>query len=869
MMHIDFEDEAGDSDVDAALSLNDEAVTVISPTKPLSHTTETGAGAAQPEQSAGTILVASLVQNPNKAGTGGRSKDEINKIIMEASKNSAYFKKQTEKSEKLNKDIQTLKEKASKITAVDLELSSHHVKTILAERAAKRDLSRVIVHVDMDAFYSSVEELDRPDLKGTPMAVGGPKSGGTLCTANYEARKYGVRSAMATHIAKKLCPELVILKPDFHKYETSSNLIRTVFAKYHEKFTPASLDEAYLDITDYLTEHPDLTPESLVEQMRAEIRETSKLTASAGIACNRMIAKVCSDYNKPNGQFRVASDPEAILEFMKELPIRKIPGIGAVSEQYLKAFGVEKCGDLESRLPLLRLILHDSLFDHCVDISLGIGSVDVNRNDDYIQKGIGREQLSFLVAQVMTAHMRTPTAMYEELEKLAQELESDMAERGLAARCVNLKLKNSEFALSTRAKTLSSFIWTANDMFNVAQELLCKELEACPKLTLRLIGIRMTIIVKKSDLDQRKSVFATEPTPTDEPSSSRQKSTKTENCIICFEPVEIPLYTTHVIGCMQRQEKQEQQEKVGKDPSAKPPLPSSSTSSTLSKQKAKANPLPFPPKQSFFKPIPHSLSSASTMCHAKTSAAEILHPVNASFSSSSSSTSAPTSVDSEIKPCPFCNILLKVATAERHIGICYVKHEHPDRVEEYKEYMKSQKSGITKPSTSNPTTPTKSNTIKSTQNSPSSKTSNFRCLHCNYNLNLLSPEDAVFHVENCESAKQTPKKPNSTANIITKGKLNHASSPSKKRATENLGIKKFFVKKEVEDSNSVVGEKRKRIVEIEGVEEVDSHQGEEEDNPYLSSQGQKYFGNYETCFVCDKEVPATFFAEHVNDHFPK
>ncbi|ORY52916.1 DNA/RNA polymerase [Rhizoclosmatium globosum] len=180
-----------------------------------------------PTTTTDSLLTASMLQNPNKAGTGGRSKDEINRIILEASKNSAYFKRQGEKAEKLNADICQLKERAAKLTAADLEASAAVVKTLVAARAATRDLSRTIVHVDMDAFYASVEELDRPDLKGKPMAVGGPKAGGTLCTANYEARKWGVRSAMATHIAQKLCPELVILKPNFEKYQKYSNLFAT------------------------------------------------------------------------------------------------------------------------------------------------------------------------------------------------------------------------------------------------------------------------------------------------------------------------------------------------------------------------------------------------------------------------------------------------------------------------------------------------------------------------------------------------------------------------------------------------------------------------------------------------------------------
>ncbi|KAJ3136353.1 hypothetical protein HK100_001802 [Physocladia obscura] len=170
------------------------------------------------------LLASSLLQNPNKAGTGGRSKDEINAIILAASK-----------MERLGKEIQELQERAAEFSAEDIAASAFVVTKMVEVQEEKRDLSRTIVHIDMDAFYASVEILDRPDLKEKPMAVGGPKSGGTLCTANYEARKYGVRSAMATHIALALCPELIILRPDFPKYQKKAELIRAVFAVSDQK----------------------------------------------------------------------------------------------------------------------------------------------------------------------------------------------------------------------------------------------------------------------------------------------------------------------------------------------------------------------------------------------------------------------------------------------------------------------------------------------------------------------------------------------------------------------------------------------------------------------------------------------------------
>ncbi|KAI8620322.1 hypothetical protein BC830DRAFT_1237384 [Chytriomyces sp. MP71] len=511
----------------------------------------------------------SLLQNPNKAGTqaGNRSKEEIERIVEETSKNSPFYLKQQEKNAKLQLDVQALMQREAQVTPEQLAHSTSEVRKLCKALEETRDLSRVIVHVDQDAFYAvessskdaflvpqlaptcttqSVEELERPDLKDKPMGVGGTGAGGTLTTANYVARKWGVRSAMATYIARKLCPELIILPPRFDKYTHYSNLIRKVFEKYHPRFTPASLDEAYLDLTEYLEAHPETSADEVVQRIRTEIFETTGLTASAGIACNRMIAKVCSDHNKPNGQFTIKSEPEAILAFMQNLPVRKIPGIGAVAEQHLKALGVEKCGHLAPRLPVLRLLLNPSLFEHCLHISLGIGSNNVDRSDD-IQKGIGREQTN--------SKMSKPEIMYTELQALVNQLEVDMKEAGLAGRCVTLKLTDVKYNKSTRSKTLPTFISKADEMFEVAQDLLVKELLSKPKLHLRLIGVRITVLESSANLAKTASVFKrTAPDSDDDPSSKRLKSTELA-CPVCSDIVEPSMLSLHVLACLDKQEK--------------------------------------------------------------------------------------------------------------------------------------------------------------------------------------------------------------------------------------------------------------------------------------------------------------------------
>lgn len=187
----------------------------------------------------------------------------------------------------------------------------------LAELEMSRDLSQYVIHVDCDAFFAAVEELDRPELKTVPMAVGK----GVLTTCNYVARKFGIRSGMASFVAKKLCPQLVLLPSNYEKYTAKATEIRGILAQYDPLFESASCDEAYLNITAYCDEN-QMDPEEAVQRLRAEVLENTKISVSAGIAPNAKIAKISSNINKPNGQFRVPNDRTAVLEFMRDLPVR-------------------------------------------------------------------------------------------------------------------------------------------------------------------------------------------------------------------------------------------------------------------------------------------------------------------------------------------------------------------------------------------------------------------------------------------------------------------------------------------------------------------------------------------------------------------
>lgn len=205
---------------------------------------------------------------------------------------------------------------------------------------------RKIIHVDMDCFYAAVEVKYRPELKGKPIGIGGPpNSRSVLCTANYEARKFGVRSAMPSSQAVRLCPELILLPPNFELYRKESHAVREIMRRFTEIIEPLSLDEAYLDVTGASHFHGSAT--LIAKEIRARIQRELDLTASAGVAPNKFLAKIASDWNKPNGQFLIR--PEDVETFVKTLPVEKIHGVGKVTSKKLHELGLHTCADIQAQ----------------------------------------------------------------------------------------------------------------------------------------------------------------------------------------------------------------------------------------------------------------------------------------------------------------------------------------------------------------------------------------------------------------------------------------------------------------------------------------------------------------------------------------
>jgi DNA polymerase-4 len=209
-------------------------------------------------------------------------------------------------------------------------------------------MTRKIIHVDMDCFYAAVEVKHNPELRGKPLGVGGPaESRSVLCTASYEARKFGVRSAMPSATAKRLCPKLILVPPRFDLYKKESHAVREILERYTKRIEPLSLDEAYLDVTD--STHCRGSATLIAKEIRAAIQKELELTASAGIAPNKFLAKIASDWNKPNGQFVIR--PRDVEKFMLTLPVEKIHGVGKVTAKKMHALGLFTCADIQARSP--------------------------------------------------------------------------------------------------------------------------------------------------------------------------------------------------------------------------------------------------------------------------------------------------------------------------------------------------------------------------------------------------------------------------------------------------------------------------------------------------------------------------------------
>ncbi|CAM9656177.1 unnamed protein product [Ectocarpus sp. 6 AP-2014] len=527
-----------------------------------------------------------FVFSNNKAGMGSVDKERVNRIIYEMSKNSSYFKQAKLQDDKLDQKVAEMKVKLKALGTVRKAQRTRQADKIATELEAQRQLDEVCMVIDMDMFYAAVEVRDRPELADKPVAVGGESM---ISTTNYQARLKGVRSAMPGFIGRKLCPELVFVKPDYEKYTVVAEQIREIFREYDPRMRAYSLDEAYLNVTKVLTErlgldgsnapagtkeagvaapaavagapehvcsgtyeaeadtsrrpsmgsnitYPEIRYEgdeeddeeardgrsgerrspretrrirlfeaarALAEEIRGRIREATKLTASVGIGPNFMLAKIASDWNKPDGQMCIGGDRAEVLRFLHDLPVRKIGGVGKVQEKCLReALGVVTCGDLFRERGSVIHVMTPHTSQWLIKASLGIASADHDVATEQAQAvgAVTRKQIRRELpnnGERTFGELSAPRDLLAKCREICDSLAAEMATKGLEAKTVGLKVKTTKFQVRTQDSTGNAYVSSADDLFSAASALLQREIQGAAaasapggKLRLRLMGVR-------------------------------------------------------------------------------------------------------------------------------------------------------------------------------------------------------------------------------------------------------------------------------------------------------------------------------------------------------------------------------------------
>lgn len=349
-------------------------------------------------------------------------------------------------------------------------------KSPLVDDLDFRQHIRKIIHVDMDAFYASVETLDHPELRYLPVAVGGSSKRGVVAAASYEARKFGVRSAMSGRLAARLCPDLVFVKPRFERYREISQEIRKVFFEYTDLVEPLSLDEAYLDVTQNKKNLESGTV--LAKEIRTKIKSQTGLNASAGISINKFLAKIASDINKPNGQKTIP--PDEVLDFIKKLDVKKFHGVGKVTQEKMYQVGIFTGEDLRQRSLDELTFLFGKVGLHYYRVVRGVHLSAVTT--ERMRKSLGAER-------TFNENISSEIYMIERLEQIAEEIQKRLQRNDLAGKTITLKIKYSDFTVQTRSKTLNYFISSKDLILEEARKLLYQERM---KDSVRLLGISLT-----------------------------------------------------------------------------------------------------------------------------------------------------------------------------------------------------------------------------------------------------------------------------------------------------------------------------------------------------------------------------------------
>lgn len=452
--------------------------------------------------------------NVHKAGLVNLDKEKINKIIQEASKGSNFYSFQQKRQKRIEQQINELKAKLKRIS--DNELASALLKcdALIVELERFRVLNRIIVHFDMDMFFAAVELRNNPHLADKPVAVG---TLSMISTSNYVARKFGVRSAMAGFIAKRLCPQLVLIKPNFKSYSRESEIVMNIIRQYDPNLRCFSLDEVYIDLTEFTFEkycdEKNIPMEELlsmaeladdvwnlaydiVNDIRKRVFDETKLTISAGISCNTMLAKVCTDINKPNGQFMVKGDRAAAMDFASSTDLRKFCGIGPVRGQILNAFNIHTGADLYKERAILFVLFSEMNVDYYMRIYLGIGSAHLH-TEDVAQKSHSRERT--------VGKLDKFEDICGLLKSISSKVSRDLKNNSQECKTITLKVKKTTFEVFLKSKTINHFTDDEGIIYSTVRDLLSQEVSKSDQYCYRLIGVKVSNLKDVSETGSRSS----------------------------------------------------------------------------------------------------------------------------------------------------------------------------------------------------------------------------------------------------------------------------------------------------------------------------------------------------------------------------
>ena len=354
------------------------------------------------------------------------------------------------------------------------------------ERGEPAHRTRKVIHVDMDSFYASVEQRDKPALRGKPIAVGSAAARGVVATASYEARAYGVHSAMPSVTAKRKCPDLIFVPPRFEVYRSVSLQIREIFAQYTSLIEPLSLDEAYLDVTINLKGMEIAT--EIAEEIRAKIKSVTGLTASAGISYNKFLAKMASTRNKPNGQFVIP--PKNGPLFVEQLPVKKFHGVGPATAERMHRLGIETGADLKARDREFLVEHFGKAGPYFYGIARGIDTREVQPN---------RERKSFGAEDTFRDDVHDYSPARDGIQPLIEKVWGYCEANAIAAKTVTLKIKYADFQQITRSKTAAAALASIAELDEIVSLLLQPIFPV--RKGIRLLGVTLSSLERRSQSD--------------------------------------------------------------------------------------------------------------------------------------------------------------------------------------------------------------------------------------------------------------------------------------------------------------------------------------------------------------------------------